>query len=318
MTKKQNKTTEINKEQTLNLEGNVSEMKEQEQQESNEKLDVQVKGLEVVSEMTEEEIKAQLKEKADKWLEAILTHPIKIVDEKNDDTYIESTVGEIIDPEKDIWFSYQKNKPIIKETGTNKLIKATGAKFPKVVPIEKQSDYKSGLGQVWIEATVYFPNGETNEDYGIANAGNCPDPISRNNMPIMAKKRAKNRAFYRSDYIGLYDVYDENEILDIRDEKTEGKIQKLQNEINSLKEELDIARKEKAHFETLYEKTIGQLNRIKNQLTKEILTKDGVKVWSITDVEQLMALSKGKNLAALVAKVRIEHLNKKSSKAIEQ
>lgn len=310
MTKEQ-KSIEEKKEQ-LTLLDEVEELVVVKEDEMPEKV------TETVAEPTIEEIEAQMKEKAEEWLNNILTHPIKVVDEKNSDTYIDSTVGDIIDPERDIWFSYQKNKPIIKETGTNKLIKATGAKFPKVVPIEKQSDYKSGLGQVWIEATVYFPNGETNEEYGVANAGNCPDPISRNNMPIMAKKRAKNRAFYRSDYIGLYDVYDENEILDIRDEKTESKIQMMQNEINNLREELKEVRREKAHFESLYEKTTGQLKRIKNQLAKEILTKDGVKVWSITDVEQLLALSKGKNLAALVAKVRIEHLNKKTSKAIEQ
>ena len=315
MTKEQAKTMKEKKEQLTLLDETEEVVTEQEKEEAK---DASAQELEVAMEPTIEELEAQMKEKADEWLQNILAHPIKIVDEKKPNTYIDSTVGEIIDPEKDIWFSYQKNKPIIKETGTNKLIKATGAKFPKVIPIEKQSDYKSGLGQVWIEATVYFPNGETNEEYGVANAGNCPDPISRNNMPIMAKKRAKNRAFYRSDYIGLYDVYDENEILDIRDEKTESKIQMLQNEINQLKEELNEVRRERAHFEGLYEKTMGQLKRIKNQLAKEILTKDGVKVWSVTDVEQLIALSKGKNLAALVAKVRIEHLNKKTSKVIEQ
>ena len=228
-----------------------------------------------------------------RWLERILNHPIKTIqkNEEDEEEIVFKPVKEIIDPETDIWFSREKRKPIIKETGTRKLILATGATFPKIIPIEKQSDAPSkDREQVWIEATVLFPNGETHEEYGVANRMNCPDSISQSNLPIMARKRAMHRAFYRSDYIGLYDVYDENETLDVRDEYNQQQIEMLREKLNQQ--------------EKKYKKLV-------NQMCKEIRTPEGELVWSINDPERLVQLAKGSSLVAYIATLRLRHLKKK-------
>lgn len=237
------------------------------------------------------------KQLEERWLEQILEHPIKVLKkggENEEDSFEIKTVGQIIDPEKDIWFSKQKKKPILKETGTRKLILESGATFPKIIPIEKQSDAPSrDREQVWIEATVLFPDGTTHEEYGIANRMNCPDNISQANLPIMARKRAMHRAFFRSDYIGLYDVYDENETLDVKNEKEQLEIRKLRDKLS----QLDLKNK-----------------NLKNQLCKEIKTEDGELVWKINDMTKLVELSKNKNssLVQFVAMLRMRHLNNKT------
>lgn len=233
----------------------------------------------------------------EKWLQQILNHPIKVIkkgEDNEEDSFEIKKVGEIIDPEKDIWFSKKKKKPIIKDPGTRKLILESGATFPKIIPIEKQSDAPSrDREQVWIEATVLFPDGTTHEEYGIANRMNCPDSISQANLPIMARKRAMHRAFFRSDYIGLYDVYDENETLDVKNEKEQLEIKKLRDKLS----QLDFKNK-----------------NLKNQLCKEIKTEDGELVWKIDDMTKLVELSKNKNssLVQFVAMLRMRHLNNKT------
>lgn len=228
------------------------------------------------------------------WLEKVLNHPIKTIvrsDSNNELKIVTKVVKDIIDPERDIWYSHKKKKPIIKETGTKKLISATGTSFPKVIPIEKQSDSSSkDREQVWIEATALFPDETTHEEYGVANRINCPDNISQANLPIMARKRAMHRAFYRSDYIGLFDVYDENETLDARDEINARKI----NELNQKLTKQD--RK--------YKKLI-------NKLCTEIKTEDGTLVWAINDNEKLLGLSKGDSVASYIAVLKLRHLMKK-------
>lgn len=227
----------------------------------------------------------------DKWLERILNHPIKTINEEQE--IVIKLVKDIIDPETDIWFSAKKRKPIITEPGTKKLITAAKATFPKVIPIEKQSDSPSrDREQVWIEATVLFPNGEIHEEYGIANRMNCPDQISQSNLPIMARKRAMHRAFYRSDYIGLYDVYDENETLDARDEKNQKQLNLVQQQLNN---------------------TDHKYKKIINQLCKEIKTDEGELVWSINDPEILVQLAKGNSLVSYLATLRLRHINKKAN-----
>lgn len=227
----------------------------------------------------------------DKWLDRILNHPIKTINEEQE--IVIKLVKDIIDPETDIWFSAKKRKPIITEPGTKKLITAAKATFPKVIPIEKQSDSPSrDREQVWIEATVLFPNGEIHEEYGIANRMNCPDQISQSNLPIMARKRAMHRAFYRSDYIGLYDVYDENETLDARDEKNQKQLNLVQQQLNN---------------------TDHKYKKIINQLCKEIKTEEGELVWSINDPEILVQLAKGNSLVSYLATLRLRHINKKAN-----
>ncbi|MCK2000094.1 hypothetical protein MZM54_01680 [[Brevibacterium] frigoritolerans] len=227
----------------------------------------------------------------DKWLERILNHSIKTINEEQE--IVIKLVKDIIDPETDIWFSSKKRKPIITEPGTKKLITAAKATFPKVIPIEKQSDSPSrDREQVWIEATVLFPNGEIHEEYGIANRMNCPDQISQSNLPIMARKRAMHRAFYRSDYIGLFDVYDENETLDARDEKNLKQLNLVQQQLNN---------------------TDHKYKKIINQLCKEIKTEEGELVWSINDPEILVQLAKGNSLVSYLATLRLRHINKKAN-----
>jgi hypothetical protein len=225
------------------------------------------------------------------WIEKVLNHQIRVLDNENKEVI--KAVKEIINPETDIWFSKKKRKPILKDPGVSKLISATRAVFPKINPIEKQCDAPSQeREQVWIEATVVFPNNETNSDYGIANRMNCADQISRANLPIMARKRAMHRAFLRSDYIGLYDVYDENETLDARDEKHNEEMKRLKQEL---------------------EKTIKKNKKIINQVCKEIKTEEGELVWSISEPEKLVDLSQGNSLTAYIAQLKLQHLNKKTS-----
>lgn len=226
----------------------------------------------------------------ERWLEKILNHPIKTSSQEGEETVIK-LVKDIIDPEKDIWYSKKKKKPILKETGTKKLILETGATFPKIIPIEKQSDSPSrDREQVWIEATVLFPDGSIHEEYGVANRMNCPDSISQANLPIMARKRAMHRAFYRSDYVGLYDIYDENETLDVRNEKSLEEIKKIRDLLTQQ--------------EMKYKKLV-------NQVCKEIQTPDGEVVWTINDQEKLVQLSQGGlSLTSFIAMLRIRHLNK--------
>ncbi|WP_088362485.1 hypothetical protein [Bacillus cereus] len=239
---------------------------------------------------TNNEEASEEKPLAEIWIERVLNHSIRVLDNENKEVI--KPVKEIINPETDIWFSKKKRKPILTDSGVNKLISATGAVFPKINPIEKQCDAPSqDREQVWIEATVVFPNDETNSDYGIANRMNCTDQISRANLPIMARKRARHRAFLRSEYIGLYDVYDENEMLDARDEKHNEEMKRLKQEL---------------------EKTIKKNKKIINQLCKEIKTEEGELVWSINDPELLVNLSKGSSLTAYIAQLKLQHLNKKN------
>ncbi|WP_394555379.1 hypothetical protein [Priestia aryabhattai] len=227
-----------------------------------------------------------------RWLERILTHPIKVLEKSGEtETYVIKTVGEVIDTEQDIWYSPKKKKPIISDPGTKKLIEATGATFPKIIVIEKQSDATSrDREQVWIEATVLFPDGTTNEDYGIANRMNCPDPISGANLPIMARKRGMHRAFYRSGYIGLYELNDENEVLEARGEKEERQYKLLQ---------------EKLKQQELKNK------KLVNQMCKEIKSPDGELVWKINDQSKLTQLAKGTSLVSYLALLKLRHLSKK-------
>ncbi|NGY89053.1 hypothetical protein F6Y05_39425 [Bacillus megaterium] len=57
-----------------------------------------------------------------RWLERILTHPIKVLEKSGEtETYVIKTVGEVIDTEQDIWYSPKKKKPIISDPGTKKI-----------------------------------------------------------------------------------------------------------------------------------------------------------------------------------------------------
>lgn len=243
---------------------------------------------------TEEPLETEEDKAEKRWLERILTHPIKVleINEKlKTESYVIKTVGEIIDTEQDIWYSPRKKKPIISDPGTKKLIEATGATFPKIIVIEKQSDATSrDREQVWIEATVLFPDGTTNEDYGIANRMNCPDPISGANLPIMARKRGMHRAFYRSGYIGLYELNDENEVLEARGEREERQYKMLQ---------------EKLKQQELKNK------KLVNQMCKEIKSPDGELVWKINDQSKLTQLAKGTSLVSYLALLKLRHLSKK-------
>ena len=135
-------------------------------------------------------------------LNELLLHPITVRNEINNTNKM-MKIGDFIS-EEDIWFSKDKPKPFIKDNGFDKLVRVTGAIFDDVIFIEKQSDFANvNNGQVLAKIKVSFPNGETNTEIATANALNCKDDISRSNMPIMAEKRAKARAFYRSNFINL-------------------------------------------------------------------------------------------------------------------
>jgi hypothetical protein len=289
---------------------------------SEEKQNQELDNAQNVNQETEQEIHTDDNETKEQEKEAmlqkILEHPIKTVERdpmteeilKDDDGKVHiivKPVREIIDPVRDIWFSDGKNKPIIKDPGMKKLIYATGAEFPKKITIEKQSDFTSkDREQVVIEAFVVFPNESENDDYGIANRSNCKDPVSSAILPIMARKRAMHRAFYRSDYIGLYDIYDENEVLDAKDEKFDKERINLQNEIQRLREEKEMWRRKVSQID-------NKNKKLKNQLCKEIKTSDGELVWNINDMEKLIELGKGNKgeLVPYIATLRMTHLKNK-------
>ena len=220
--------------------------------------------MEENKEIVQKTIVEEFEEKKAHMLNELLQSPLKVWDatKKAVNTV---KVGDVI-TEKDIWFSMNKPKPIINEEGFDKLVRATGAKFPRTVYIEKQSDYNSvAQGQVVVEATVVFPNDEMNTDLGVANSMNCKPELSKANMPIMAMKRAKSRAFFRSSFVNMI-VFDESEVSDELSKlfkETEAKNITLEKEIERLnKQVISMRKKSNDFFEDVKQNTLYKGKKI--------------------------------------------------------
>lgn len=196
-----------------------------------------------------EEVKSQ----KEVVLERILSHRIKGF--SNGDL-VEREVRDIIDPARDIWYpkdSTEENpRPVLSKVALQRLIEWSGTKVVNSIIHEKQSDAPSvEREQVWIEVFVEFPDGSVNSDDGVANRSNCTSRISSQNLPIMARKRALSRAFLQSEYIGLYDVYDENESDSFsKDAKEKEEYKRMAEEVERMAGELEHGRREFAMLRT--------------------------------------------------------------------
>lgn len=114
-------------------------------------------------------------------------------------------INEIIDVSKHTW-STQDGNIIMKHEAVLLLRKFTGAKFLKP---ELQKEI-SNPGNVVYLCIVEFPNGEISYEIGESNNENTKG-WSKGIKPTMAFKRGHDRAFLRSDYIGLFEVFSEEE-----------------------------------------------------------------------------------------------------------
>ncbi|MGX5609471.1 hypothetical protein ACWKTZ_24175 [Bacillus cereus] len=114
-------------------------------------------------------------------------------------------INEVIDIAKHTWTTMDGNI-IMKHEAVLLLRKFTGAKFLKP---ELQVQI-SNPGNVIYLCSVEFPDGEISYEIGESNNENTKG-WSKGIKPTMAFKRGYDRAFLRSDYIGLFEVYSEEE-----------------------------------------------------------------------------------------------------------
>lgn len=121
-------------------------------------------------------------------------------------------VSEIIDIDSHTW-SIDDNI-IIKHEGILLLRKFTGATFLPIRLISEPTQFNNN-GYVF-ECSVQFPDGEISTEIGEASNINT-DGFSQKYKPSMAFKRGYDRAFLRSNYIGLFEVYSEEESDDFKE-----------------------------------------------------------------------------------------------------
>jgi len=119
-------------------------------------------------------------------------------------------ISEIINISKHTWQTASGNI-VMKHEAILLLRKFTGARFLKP---ELQKEI-SNPGNVVYLCIVEFPDGEISYEIGESNNGNTVG-WSRDIKPTMAFKRGHDRAFLRSDYIGLFEVFSEEESEDFK------------------------------------------------------------------------------------------------------
>jgi len=119
-------------------------------------------------------------------------------------------ISEIINISKHTWQTASGNI-VMKHEAILLLRKFTGARFLKP---ELQKEI-SNPGNVVYLCVVEFPDGEISYEIGESNNGNTVG-WSRDIKPTMAFKRGHDRAFLRSDYIGLFEVFSEEESEDFK------------------------------------------------------------------------------------------------------
>lgn len=154
----------------------------------------------------------------------ILERLVKRLIEGEDGKLKEETtrVGEQIDPEKDVYPS--GNKYIMTHPGIRKLARWVGAYWSDIDIVDvptKEND--RGYG---VRAKCVFPDGSVSISTGSANDKNTIDKknpkntISNDYKLEMAEKRGADRAFLRSNYIGFFDVYSDQESTSFQEEET--------------------------------------------------------------------------------------------------
>ncbi|MFP3725649.1 hypothetical protein U8V72_10655 [Priestia filamentosa] len=114
-------------------------------------------------------------------------------------------INEIIDINRHTWQTESGNI-VMKHEGVLLLRQFTGARFLKP---ELQKEISNPANVVFLCA-VQFPNGELSFEIGESNNNNTKG-WSKDIKPTMAFKRGYDRAFLRSDYIGLFEVFSEEE-----------------------------------------------------------------------------------------------------------
>lgn len=119
-------------------------------------------------------------------------------------------INEIINISKHTWQTASGNI-VMKHEAILLLRKFTGARFLKP---ELQKEI-SNPGNVVYLCIVEFPDGEISYEIGESNNGNTVG-WSRDIKSTMAFKRGHDRAFLRSDYIGLFEVFSEEESEDFK------------------------------------------------------------------------------------------------------
>jgi hypothetical protein len=248
--------------------------------EENEALNVKQEEKEV--EKTDIQI---FEEKMNENIQKLLEHVMIGYDEKTKQP-TEVILGDVISREH-IWYSENKPKPIINEEGVEKIARSVGAVFPKLLYIEKQSDYRNVAGgQVIVEATVLFPDNTSNVDIGVANGLNCKGDISKSQMPIMAVKRAKSRALLRSDKVNLK-AFDESEVSDEISKMYERSLE----DNKAIRVELENATKKANSFERAYLKKVRDFDKLYDLIKENIkyVGKDNVEklIWELEDPEKI-------------------------------
>ena len=122
----------------------------------------------------------------------------------------------ILNDEKDIWLA--NDNYIISHKGIQKLAQWVGAyweKYPKVVSEPKpENKFRDAF-----LCTCYFPDGTFHTEVGEASNENTSRGISQSYKMTMALKRGNDKAFLRSAYVGLFDVYSEDESEDFKPPK---------------------------------------------------------------------------------------------------
>lgn len=122
-------------------------------------------------------------------------------------------IGDIIDPDRDGW--YVNNMYVLKHAGIQKLATWMRADWTETEVVDKPTR-ENDRGYA-VKATCTFPDGSVSKRLGSANDKNTFDKNNPNNRIAnnykleIAEKRAMDRSFLRSQYVGLPEVYSEEE-----------------------------------------------------------------------------------------------------------
>jgi hypothetical protein len=129
-------------------------------------------------------------------------------------------IKDILDEEKDIYIQ-EDGVVIMRHVGIAKLKTAVGANWDFEPTVIETPTSTNDFGYVF-SCKVVFPDKSESVHIGEAsNINTKQGTISRSYKATMALKRGRDRAFLRSEYMGLDDIYSESEI-----EKSEKKINK--------------------------------------------------------------------------------------------
>jgi hypothetical protein len=171
---------------------------------------------------------------------------------KGEKVYVEKQLLDHIN-ENDIYLV--DGKPVMKHIAIQKLARAVGAYWVEVDIVDTpRQENDRGYG---VKVKCEFPDGSISLSTASANDKNTIDKSKPNNTISndykleMAEKRASDRAFLRSNYVGLFDVSSSEEAEVFSTDNKE--ITSLKNIIRKLKEENDRLKKQNKEIPTLME-----------------------------------------------------------------